>query len=178
MPANDISSWECILRIKDRQCRTTVKLSPTGEFTEQVKDHTHVPCPIQVKMTKIKVGIKHKTKATEETVQQILCEQLGNISEDTTVNLPLIAKMRRNIYKAREDDKIPQILLNREDTYPYLPNRYLLTKSREPFLMFDSGEGDRESMFIFSSEIGICFSSESEHWFSDGTFRVWPEVFF
>ena len=149
MLANDISSWECIL-------------SPTDEFIEQVKDHTYVPCSVQVKMTKIKVGIKRNAKTTEETVQQILCEQLVNISEDVTANLPSIAKMRRNICKGREDDNIPQIPLNREDTYPYLSNRYMLTKSGEPFLMFDSVEGDPERLFFFASEIGICFLSESE----------------
>ena len=67
----------------------------------------HVPCPIQVKVIKIKVGMKRKAKTTQEIVQQILGEQLGNISEDGTADLLSIATMRRNIWKSREDDNIP-----------------------------------------------------------------------
>ena len=88
MLANDISSWECILWRKDGKCRATVKISPTDEFIEHVNDHTHAPSPTQVEVTKIKVGMKHKAKTTEATVQEILGEQLGNISADAAANCP------------------------------------------------------------------------------------------
>lgn len=55
----------------------------------------HVPCPTQVKVIKIKVGMKRKAKTTQEIVQQILGEQLGNTSEDGTADLLSIATMRR-----------------------------------------------------------------------------------
>lgn len=97
MLANDISSWECILRRKDGQCRATIKLSPTDEFIEQVNDHIHPPSSTKVEVTKINIGMKRKAKTTEETVQQILGEQLGNSSNDATTKLPLIAAMERNI---------------------------------------------------------------------------------
>ena len=145
MLANDISSWECILWRKDGKCRATVKISPTDKFIEHVNDHTHAPSPTQVEVTKIKVGMKHKAKTTEATVQEILGEQLGNISADAAANLPSISTMRQNIRKAREDGNIPQI----REGVPVLPNEYQLTKSGEPFSMFDSGEGNPESMFIF-----------------------------
>ena len=44
--------------------------------------------------------------------------------------------------------------------------------------MFDSDKGDPQMMFIFASEVEICFLAESAHWFPYGTFRVCPEVFF
>ena len=53
--------------------------------------------------------MKHKAKTTEATVQEILGEQLGNISADAAANLPSISTMRRNIRKAREDGNVPQI---------------------------------------------------------------------
>ena len=49
--------------------------------------------------------------------------------------------------------------------------------------MFDKGEWDPEKMFIFSSEIGIRFLSESEHWFSGiccvctATWKYFPCIF-
>ena len=51
--------------------------------------------------------MKRKAKTTQEIVQQILGEQLGNISEDGTADLLSIATMRQNIWKSREDDNIP-----------------------------------------------------------------------
>ena len=67
MPANDISSWEFILRRKDGQRRATVKtvkLSPTDEMIGQFNDYTHAPSPTQVEVTKIKIGMKCKAKTT------------------------------------------------------------------------------------------------------------------
>ena len=87
--------------------------------------------------------MKCKAKTTEEAVQQILDEQLSNISENAAETLPSIATMRRSIWKSREDDNISHIPVNREDT-PILPNEYQITKSRDPFFMFDSSEEDPE----------------------------------
>ena len=84
--------------------------------------------------------------------------------------------MRQSIRKSQEDGNISQIPVNCEDT-PVLPNEYQITKSREPFLMFDSGEEDPEGMLILDSETGIGFSSESDNCFSNGTFKVCPEIF-
>ena len=137
MLPNDISLRECILGRKDEQCLTTIKLSPTDEFIEQVNDHTHAPSPTQVEVTKIKAGTKRKTKTTQETVQQILGKQLGNISDDAAANLPSITTMRGIIRKARADDSVPQIPLNRE-AIPVLPNEFQLIKSGEPFLKVQS----------------------------------------
>ena len=74
--------------------------------------------------------MKRKTKITEEKVQQILAEQLGNISEDGAANLPSISTMRRNIRKVREDDNSSQIPVNLENTL-VLSNEYQLIKSGE-----------------------------------------------
>ena len=82
--------------------------------------------------------MKRKTKITEEKVQQILAEQLGNISEDGAANLPSISTMRRNIRKVREDDNSSQIPVNLENT-PVLSNEYQLIKSGEPFLTMVKG---------------------------------------
>ena len=48
----------------------------------------------------------------------------------------------------------------------------------EPFLIYDSGVGDPERVFIFASEIGLQSLRESEHWYADGTLKVFPEIFY
>ena len=176
VPASDISSWQCIFRRKVGQCYATVQISPTDEFAEKGNNQTHAPSHTQVEVIKNKVGMKCKAKTTEETVQQILGKQLSNISENAAEILPSTGTMRQSIRKSGEDDNISQIPVNREDT-PVLPNEYQITKSREQFFMFDSSEEDPEGMLILDSEIGISFSSELDNCFSDGTFRVCPEIF-
>ena len=60
------------------------------------------------------------------------------------------------------------------DEIPVLPRQYQLTSNGGEFLVFDSGVGDPERIFIFASE-GRQFLIESEHWYADGTFKVCPE---
>ena len=80
--ANDNSSWECVLRRKESQCRATVKLSPTDEFIEENNEHTHAPSATEVEVTKVLMSIKRKAETTGETTQQILGRELALISED------------------------------------------------------------------------------------------------
>ena len=61
---------------------------------------------------------------------------------------------------------------------PVLRLQYQLTSNGGVFLVFDSGVGDPERIFIFASEQGRQFLTESEHWFTGGTFKVCPELFF
>ena len=104
--ANEVSSWECILRRKGNQCKATIKLSSTDEFIEQVMN-THAPSQMEVEVTKIKSRIKRKATTTLKTPQQILGTELRNISEGAAASLPGISTLRRNIRKAREDFDTP-----------------------------------------------------------------------
>ena len=88
MLANDISSWECILRRKGAHCKASIKLSILDEFTGQNNEHTHPPSQTLVEVTKATASIKRKAEATEETSQQILATELRNISEGAAANLP------------------------------------------------------------------------------------------
>ena len=81
MLANDVSSWECILRRKGAQCKASIKLSILDEFIGQNNEHTHPPSQMQVGVTKAKASIKRKTEATKETSEQILVSEQRNISE-------------------------------------------------------------------------------------------------
>ena len=45
-------------------------------------------------------------------------------------------------------------------------------------MIFDSGIGDHERIFIFASELCLQCLAESEHWYADITFKVSPELFF
>ena len=57
---------------------------------------------------------------------------------------------------------------------PDLPQAYRTTTNGDPFLMYDSGVGDEDRIFIFASQGALHFLEDSEHWYADGKFRVCP----
>ena len=174
--ANDNSSWECVLRRKESQCRATVKLSPTDEFIEQNNEHTYAPAT-EVEVTNVLTSIKRKAETTDETSQQILGRELALIFEDAAANLPAVSTIRRGIRKVRENQNVIPNPQNR-DEIPVLPLEYQQTASGEQFLIYDSGVGDAERIFIFASESGLRLLSECDYWYGDGTFKVCPDLYF
>ena len=177
MLANDVSSWECILRRKGAQCKASIKLSILDEYIGQNNEHTHPPSQTQVEVTKAKASIKRKAEATEETSQQILASELRNISEGAAANLPSLDALKRNIRHAREERNMLPNPQTREEI-PVLPKEYQTTTNGDQFLVFDSGIGDPERIFIFASDLGLQFLYECDHWYADGTLKVCPEVFY
>ena len=148
--ANDNSSWECVLRRKERQCRATVKLSPTDEFIEQNNEHTHASSATEVEVTKVLMSIKRKAETTDETSQQILGRELALISEDAAANLPAVSTIQIRIRKVRENQNVIPNPQNR-DEIPVLPLEYQQTTNGVQFSIYDSGVGDAERIFIFAS---------------------------
>ena len=64
-----------------------------------------------------------------------------------------------------------------------LLERYQVTKTGEQFVSFDSGVGDNKHVLIYATKQGIHFSSSTafssnSHWFMDGTFKIYPEIFY
>ena len=120
---------------------------------------------------KVKDNIRRRAETTEETTQQILATELGNVSEGVAANLPSIDTLRRNVRHSRQDRDLPPNRIRREDI-PALPPAYSITTNEDPFLVLDGGVGDHERMFIFASPQGLQFLADSEHWYADGTFKV------
>ena len=61
---------------------------------------------------------------------------------------------------------------------PVFPQEYQLTTNGDQFLVFHSGIGDLERIFIFTSDLGLQFLYECDQWYADVTFKVCPEVFY
>ena len=152
--ANDVSSWECALRRKGTQCNATVKLSILDEYLGMNNAHTHPPSQTQVEVVKVKATMKRRAETTEETTQQILGASLNNVSEGAAAIMPSVGSLRRNIRHARQDRNMPPNPLTR-DAIPILPQQYQETTTGENFLVFDSGVGDPNRIFIFGSNQGL-----------------------
>ena len=169
--ADGLTTWECVERRKGN-CKAKVKLDASDAFVDQLNDHTHVPSTTKCEITKVRANIKRKATTTQETAQQILGAELTNVTAASAVNLPNLSNLRRNIRHQRQQQDILPAPLRREDV-PVLPQQYQVTATGERFLLFDSGAGDINRMFIVATDDALGML-----WFGDGTFKICPEIFF
>ena len=153
--------WECIYRRKGYQCNAKVKLSPLDEYLDEIHKHTHAPSQTECQVTKVKASIKRRAKETEETTQQILGTELRNISHGAAANLPLLETLCRYVRHSHQDKNIPLTPAHREDI-PDLPPAYRTTANGDLFLVYDSGVGDGERIFIFASQDALQFLADPE----------------
>ena len=126
-------------------CEPKVKLHINGELVGEINEHTHSPSHDQIEVTKTKASIKRRSKATQDTPQQILKAALQNILETAAVNLPQINNLKRTINSQQKGNDFPPRPLRREDL-PVLPEECQVTRAGEQFLIFDRG---LETMSIF-----------------------------
>ena len=131
-----------------------MKLNAFDDFVEQVQEHTYVPSVTRCKLTK--VG--------------------GNLTPTAAVNLPNLSNLRRNIRGQQQEQNSLSNSPRKEDV-PVLTHEYQITGTGERFLLFDSGVGDINRMFIFATKDGIDMLANSSQWFVVGTFKLCPQIF-
>ena len=169
--ANDVT-LECEKRRRG-EWKAKIKLHEAINFN----DHTHTPSETTCEIAKVRANVKRRATETQDPVQVILGRELGGISEAAAINLPALHHIRRNIRLQRQANQQLPIPANREDV-PELPLQYQRSYANEQFLIFDSGQGDADRIFIFGTNQSLQLLSQSQNWFGDGTFKVCPQIFF
>ena len=167
--ADNKHSWECRFRRK-KLCKALVTVLDDN-IVNTVNEHTHAPNAAEIEVTKIRASIKRKAQTTQDTPQQILTVELGNVS------VPRMEHIRRAIRIQRENNDAPVIPQTRQNI-PAIPQEYCVTTLGDRFLLNDSGPGDPNRLIIFATDDGLDVLRTSDHWFADGTFEVSPAVFF
>lgn len=98
-----------------------------------------------------------------------------SVSVAASGQLPHISILKRTIRRIK----------NRETGAPsnpkslndlQIPELYQLTTDGKPFLLHDSGPGNKR-ILIFSTQQNLDLMSNCEHWFADGTFSTCPTLF-
>ena len=117
--ANDVSSWECVLRRKG-QCKARIKLSVSQTNCEAVK---------------VEASIKRRAETTADPSRQILADELSAISQTAAVNLPSMDNLRHNIRAVRQERNLPPLPLNRT-AIPVLPQQYQVTENGDQVSSF------------------------------------------
>ena len=174
--ANDVTSREWG-KGRGGEYKTKIKLDEVGNFLERIKDDTHVPSEAKCEIAKVRANIKRRATETQNPAQVILRRELGGISEAAAINLPALHHIRRNIRLQKQSNQQLPSPANREDV-PELPLQYQRSYANEQFLIFDSGQGDADRIFIFGTNQSLQLLSQSQNWFGDGTFKVCPQIFF
>ena len=153
--AQGATSWECVKR-RHGHCKARVKLTATDDFIEAVHEHRHPPSDVLCEVAKVKAGVKRRAETTNERTQQVLAGELMGVSEGAAANLPPLSNMRRTIRSQRQtNENLPPNPVRR-GAIPILPAAYQTISTGEQFLLYDSGVGDAERIFIFGSPQATC----------------------
>ena len=109
-----------------------------------------------------------------DTTQQILGTELANLTPTAAVNTNL-SNLRPNIRQRQEQN----FLSNppRKEDVLMLPYEYQMTGAAKRFLLFDSGVGDINRMFIFATNDGVDMLANSSQLLGDGTFKLCAQIF-
>ena len=172
---NGLTLWECIERRKGN-CKAKVKLNAIDDFVGQVQEHTPTPSATRCELTKVRVTIKRKASNTHDTTQQILGTELANLTQTAALNLPNLSNLKRNIRRQRQEQNILPNPPRKEDV-PVLPHEYQMIGTGEIFLLFDSGLGDINRMFMFATNDGTDMLASCSQWFGDGALKLCSQIF-
>ena len=173
--ANGVISYECELRRNKRECRAKIEVAG-NHVIGQRGTHTNAPDIGRPGALKIRQAMKRRALDTEEEPQQVMSQQLVDVTEEVAVKLPAPRTMKRAIRRQRQAaGNAPTVPRSRADLV--LPEQYQQTTRREPFLQFDSGADDQR-ILLFSTQENLNLLETANDWFADGTFKVVPELFF
>ena len=85
---------------------------------------------------------------------------MANLTTTGALNLPNLSYHRRNISHQRQEQRILSNRPRKEDV-PVLPHEYEMTKTGQRFLLFDSGVGYINRMFVLATNDGIDILANS-----------------
>ena len=145
--ANDVT-WECEKRRRG-ECKAKIKLDKAGNFLERINNHTHARFETKCEIAKVRANIKRRATETQDPAQ--VGTELRGTSESAAINLPVLHHIRRNIWLQRQGNQQLPSPANREDV-PEVPLQYQRSYTDEQFLIFNSGQGDADRIFIFETK--------------------------
>ena len=175
----DIQQWVCEKRgvCKARMhSRNSLLIKPSLP-NEVHASHTHGSDPSRIEMLKVYNYVKERSKDSEESTRAILSIGIEQMTSPSIAKLPNLDSVKRTI---RNCKNIAQVSCGAPNSPAeiLIPPLYKLTLKQEPFLLYDSGYGDKNRMIVFSNPSFLSILQKSNTWYADGTFKVVPEYFF
>ena len=158
------------------ECKAKLKIKD-DVVVGSLHEHTHAPDNARIEMITTRASIKRRAEETEEPPQQILGQEMENISQAAAVQMAPIRFIRRTVRRVRQANNVPHPIPTDRATLE-IPDEYRTLSSGENFLLFDSGSGDVSRILVFGTVRTSKIISDSRNWFTDGTFAIVPELFF
>jgi len=171
----DVEYWRCI----DKLCTGRLNLKH-DEIIKGPSDHNHVADIIKNQAKVVVENIKKRAVETQDNPAVIISESSSSTVPIVFGALPQIAHLKRTIQRTRQRNCLappnPQIL----DDLHQLPIEYKLTTHGKQFVLYDSIDDyglSNKRIIIFCTSDSLDLMSESDHWFSYGTFKSAPPIF-
>ena len=125
--ANNVECYECVRRRNaNGVCKARIRIRD-GEVVGEVGDHTHQPNPAGTETLKAVSAMKHRSKTTQETPQQVIADSVTGLHPATAAQLPPMHHVRRNIRRHRQAAERPLPVPRDRATF-IIPPAYQTTK--------------------------------------------------
>ncbi|CAF2102258.1 unnamed protein product [Rotaria magnacalcarata] len=136
----------------------------------KVTDHVHAPCPEELIAMEFKSKIVDSAVASYYPPRRIINEALTIVSKEDGAAVPSYTSSQRTIERKRRKKYLP---LPRPKSFGeiMIPDELKKTNGGGRFLLYDN-ESSSHRIIILSSDDDLDRLSNSEHWHSDGTFKV------
>lgn len=159
------SIWRCY----KNNCAGRVRCD--GLQYVNVTDHIHAPCPEELIAMEFKSKIVDSAVTSYYPPRRIINEALTIVSKDDGTAVPNYTSSQRTIERKRRKKDIP---LPRPKSFDdiMIPDGLKVTHGGGRFLLYDNGSSSKR-IIILSSDDDLDCLSNSEHWHSDGTFKVY-----
>lgn len=156
--------WRCCRN----NCAGRVRLD--GLEYLKTTEHNHAPNPEETISAEFKSTISNNAKTSHDPPRRIIHEALLKVEKNNGTAVPTYSSSQRTIQRKRKQNEIP---LPRPTTFNdiQIPEELKITNSGDRFLLYDNGSVEHR-MIILSSDADLDRLSNSEHWHSDGTYKV------
>ena len=156
--------WRCYRN----NCAGRVRFD--GTQYNNVTDHNHAPNPDQLIAAEYRSRIIDSAVTSYYPPRRIINEALAYVDKNDGTAVPTYTSSQRTIERKRKKQDLP-LPKPRSLGDLIILDELRLTNGGARFLLYDNGAADNR-IIILSYDDDLDRLSNSEHWHSDGTFKV------
>ena len=166
-----IKSFRCV----NRDCKGRIHVE--GDVTTVREQHNHVPDPAGMEVKHLQSEVRQRATTSHDTPRLIIQESQANLTDEAVAKMPQYKTLQRTVQQKRKVDGAPTLNPNNVAEID-ITDTLKQTLRGDNFLLHDSGADDPQRFFIFGTAANIDILKANLHWFSDGTFKIAPRLFF
>ena len=166
--------WRCT-QCNKQKCKARLHTINNTIF-HRVGDHNHAPNSSISGIRQCRSELRELSKTTMAT-HSIVATSIATASTAVLSQLPPINNLKRTVSRQRAANLNFQANL-RSISEIHITDSFALTKKKEQFLQYDSGNQDSDRFLIFATNQQLDLLQSCTDVYMDGTFKVVPEHFY